>query len=443
MSRKWLIAIPIIIVLLVLCALMVAIVFMTIPRLTTINGVHLSLRRGNAQAEATEAQSFPLANPDELTTLVVENPCGGVVITGDGGAEIRLSAHKQAWGYDKAAAEAMLAGIKLKVNQDGNLLTAGIQDGEKICEPLTGEPPSIDFTIQVPRHTLAQVNTHLGEISLSGIDSGAATSPHELASDFGSITVRQVGGGLSLKTRNGEATVQELQAGKQALSLVTSFGDIHLEGAVAATLAVNSENGSVRLENVQIIGESKIQSNFGNLTWTGGKSQSLDIESKNGALNLGQLDIAGAVTAKSDFGEIVLEEVKAGSYSVTTLNGKIELHGAKGKVLAKSDFGGISVLEGEQVDFDLTSKNGAILFQGSLGSGSQKAASDFGEIRLQLPPEAAFDFDLQTTFGAISSAFEVKITGAPNSTHWVGSVNGGGSQITASTKNGNISLETK
>ncbi len=443
MRQKWLVALPLIIVLALLCVLMVVIVVVTLPHLNLLKDVHINLRLGDTVSQATEESAFTLSDPASLVTLIVDNPCGGVSVNGAGVNEVRVSVHKKAWDRDLASGQAALAKVKLSAQQDGNTLRLGIENAAQVCQSLVGTPPVINFDIQVPEKTLVKADTKNGDISLSAVDASAAAAPFELRSTFGSVKVSQLAGGLLLETQNGRVAVQNLQAGDQALSLKTTFGDIRLDRSSAAALEVHTENGSARLLSVNIAGTSLVQSTFGNLTWTDGQTQGLSLVSKNGHIDLHELKIAGELTAQTDFGEVVLENVNAQAYTVTSLNGSITIQGAKGRVKAQSDFGEISLSQARQVDFDLTSKNGSILFQGTLGAGAQQAVTEFGNIQIQLPPEAAFDFDLQTKFGKISSDFAVAIQGAPDPTHWVGTVNGGGVQVSAQTRNGNITLAGK
>ncbi len=443
MRKKWLIAIPIILVLSLLCVLMAAIVVVTITRLNSSGGIHINLRLGDTLAEATEESTYSLSDPASLTTLIVDNPCGSVAVSAASVNEVRVSLHKKAWDKDQPSAQAALANLKLSAQQDGNTLRLGVENAAQVCQKLVGVQSEIDFEIQAPATTLVKADTKNGDISLTGLDASSASAPVELRSAFGSVNVDQLTGGLLVETQNGRVVVQEVQSGQQALSLKTTFGDIRLDRSGAAALDIHTENGGVRLDSVKIAAASVIQSSFGDLTWTDGQTQGLSLQSKNGKISLQGLQIAGELNAQTDFGEVNLKQVSAQAYNVTSLNGSITIQGAQGRVKAQSDFGEISLTGADRVDFNLTSKNGSILFQGKLGDGEHQAATQFGNIQLQLGPQAAFDFDLQTKFGKISSDFKTTIQGTPDSTHWVGTVNGGGSQITAETQNGNITLAAK
>jgi DUF4097 and DUF4098 domain-containing protein YvlB len=60
---------------------------------------------------------------------------------------------------------------------------------------------------------------------------------------------------------------------------------------------------------------------------------------------------------------------------------------------------------------------------------------------MAIPEDTALTFDLKTGFGDISTDFPITVSGDLDEDHWVGTVNGGGSQLTAETNSGSITLE--
>jgi DUF4097 and DUF4098 domain-containing protein YvlB len=90
----------------------------------------------------------------------------------------------------------------------------------------------------------------------------------------------------------------------------------------------------------------------------------------------------------------------------------------------------------------LISKNGKVSFSGTLMEGEHTLQSDFGDIKLTLPADIGLNFDLKTDFGKIKSDLPVTISGDIDEKHWVGTVNDGGAKLTASTQNGNITIQT-
>ncbi len=437
MQRKWLIAIPIILVLVALCACMVGIAVLTVRRADGLTLYLDGLRVLDTPAEAEESYDFSAPDP---AALVVTNDCGEIEVSSQEGEQITVTAHKKAWGANQADAEARLAQIELDLTQDGDTVKVGIKNPEQVCRNQIGRPAEITFRINVPPRTRVKATTQLGGISLRGTRLGA-----ELHSSFGDVSARDLEGGLVVETQNGRVEAVSVDAGKEPITLQTAFGDIHLENAAASKLETTTQNGKVELEKVDISGDSRISSNFGDLSWLSGKTRALDLQSQNGQITLQGVKASGALTASTDFGDIHINDVEAESYQATTLNGKIEIDGAQGQVKAHSDFGDINVTHANEVTFDLKSKNGQLHLQGTLGKGPHQAITDFGDIQMEFPAGTVFDFDLQTQFGTVDidaggdpNAYSIQ--GKPDGKHWKGKAYDGGPLITATTQNGNITI---
>jgi len=86
--------------------------------------------------------------------------------------------------------------------------------------------------------------------------------------------------------------------------------------------------------------------------------------------------------------------------------------------------------------------SGSVSFAGSLGAGPHSLRTDFGDIVLRLPADAAATFDLGTDFGSIHSDFPVTLSGDMDATAWQGTLGGGGPRLTVHTSSGSIRLET-
>ncbi len=434
MQRKWLFAIPIILVMLLLCAAMAAILVVSAGRLS-LNGVpFLALGQVRANAETEEQKSFELSLPG---SLVVNDPCGDVSISADAqGQQVSVTAHKRAWGRNTEQAQENLAKIELSMTQEGDTVRLGLAENMQNCQLALNVPFNVDYTVHVPQEMAVQVDTGAGNISLVGTQGKA-----QLTSQFGDVTVRQLSGQLTATSDNGKITAQDIQAGAQPIRLTTAFGDVHLTTAEADALHAESNNGGIELTGVVISGTVELSSDFGDVSWKDGRGQSLTAGSKNGKLSLQDLAFDQALVLTNDFGDIVLRQVQAASYSATTTNGTISLEGVAGEVTARSDFGDIAVTGDGHLKLNLTSQNGTIEASGSLADAQQTLQTEFGDVRLRLPEDAAFNFDLKTSFGKISSVFPVTIEGTPKETHWQGTVNGGGPNLKAVTENGNIVIE--
>jgi DUF4097 and DUF4098 domain-containing protein YvlB len=150
------------------------------------------------------------------------------------------------------------------------------------------------------------------------------------------------------------------------------------------------------------------------------------------------------IKVQNDFGKLDLQQAFAPSYDLHTSSGSITVEGVKGKLKAYTDFGGIKVRNAESVTIDLKTSSGTVEFSGSLGDGPHQIKSDFGQIDLTLPDDSKLDVDLKTDFGNIKSDMPVTVmlnqTSNSNGDQIVGSINGGGAQLTAQTSSGGVNI---
>ena len=147
---------------------------------------------------------------------------------------------------------------------------------------------------------------------------------------------------------------------------------------------------------------------------------------------------------EDEFGNIDLNKAFAASYDLHTNSGEITIDGAKGKLTANTEFGGIRILNAETVTLDVRTNSGSIDFKGSLGAGPHKVVSEFGEINLTLPGDTKLNVNLSTEFGKIKSDLPISVTVTESndseSDQIVGSINGGGDQLTVETNSGSVTI---
>lgn len=434
MERKWLVAIPILLALLAVCVAIGAIVFITARRIGPPSGLWFgSFGTYDVPLEAEEDATFTVGTP---AGLVVESACGKVEVRAVEGTEMRVNVHKRAWGRNEAEAQEQLDTIRLEATQDGDSVRLGLENAREVCGARGRRIPEITFTVETPVETAVQVTTTFGSVGLDGTQ-----GPAELSSRFGEINVANLEGSLNADTDNGAVTAQAVQAGDASIVLQSSFGRIRLEDAEAATLEVRATNGLIDVRQAVISDTVTLSSDFGGVTWDSGEGGSLEATSKNGQVSLTGLEIAGGLQAGSDFGAVLLEGVRAASYTANSKNGNVTINGATANVIAHSDFGKVDVTVDGEVTVDLSTNSGAITYTGGLGEGENVMRTRFGNILVRLPQDTGFTFDLETSFGKITSDFPITIQGEPDETHWQGEVGGGGPALTAATDNGNINLE--
>lgn len=440
MKNKWVIVLILIGALGVVCVAIVligALMFFPISsRTVQIIGNQQPL---NVSAQAVEKHSFTVTGQAMLN---LTNFAGDIDIhaTSSGASsEIHVDAQKQAWGVDQNAADAALEKLKIGMTQDGDNVTIQVQEPESNNLINQNRSSSVDFNISVPPTTTVVVHTRTGDISLTGTQGKT-----DLNSDFGEINISDVKGGVAATSGNGKINarrIQLLDSGLGDATLNTNFGDLVLEDATVQHVSVSSRNGTVTLTNVKSEGELNVSSDFGEIVINSAQSSSLQAETRNGAINLTDIGLNEKITAQSNFGDIKLTRVQAQEYDLNTKSGAVNVDGAQGKVKARTDFGEINIANANKATLDLETSSGKISYRGSLGSGPHRLSTKFGDVRLTLPEDSAFDFDLQTDFGTIRSGFQISITGQPDDKHWKGQVSGGGPSLSVTTRNGDISID--
>jgi hypothetical protein len=216
----------------------------------------------------------------------------------------------------------------------------------------------------------------------------------DLRTAFGAVRVTGVTGDITTKTSNGAVAVQ---GGKGRLRLTTSFGKVEVDGAHAAVTAETS-NGPVTVK---------------------GTHGPLDLTTSFGAIE---------VDAPS-------EAVKA-----TTSNGAIKIRGARGRVRASTSFGGVEV-EAANATVAAETSNGSVKFTGTLADGEHTLHTSFGGISVTLPADARFRLDAQTSFGKVTTGFDLRPASGSDKTHLRGTVGDNPAvSLKLTTSNGNIEV---
>jgi len=391
----------------------------------------------SAQVEENKTLKVDTAQP---LTLNVTNNWGDVTITGADVDTVQVKAIKTAYAKSQARADEEVKTIKYSIEQAGNSVTIKYELTQKAI--VNKGPYTVEFIVVVPSETTANVNGKMGDMSVADIK-GKVTIENE----FGEVNVQNIEGALSISSNSGEVTATSIKADAEDIELTSSFGAVTLKNASGNDIKLSSKSGKVTLNEVRATGDVTTQTEFGDTEFENGSANSLSIVSKSGKSSLSKLNVTKQIKVNSDFGEIELEQAVGGSYDLHTNSGSVTVDGAKGSLKATTDFGGIKIENAQSVTLDLVTKSGSVEFNGSLGEGPHKVVSEFGEINLILPSNSALTVDLKTGFGNIKSDLPITITLTESSNprerdQIVGSINGGGAQLTVQTSSGNITIRT-
>ena len=424
---------PVVITLLIVALVLVCVGIGSVIFFVANGGLPTNLFEPNlVSATATESKNY---SSEGVTSLDVQNDAGHVRVTGGDVSQVTVEAEKTAWGVSEAEANKSLENLKYTVKKQGDALVITYKMDQN---QFNRQPDSIDFVITVPREMAVSVEVQFGEIELSETE-GDAT----LESAFGDVTVETLKGALTVKTQSGHVTATSINAGSQEVSLQSGFGSLSLEKITAGDLKVESESGMIELNDVRASGNMELYTKFGDVTFEKGSASKLTVTTESGKVTLTSIKASGALSVTDKFGNIVLEKVDASSYEIDTESGAVEVDGVSGPINAHSGFGNITIKNGNNAIIDLDTESGVVTYEGTLGEGPHKLHSSFGGIKLVIPSDAALNIDLKTEFGKIKSDLPITITvsGDMESNHFVGTTNGGGSQLTATTQSGDISLE--
>ena len=181
-----------------------------------------------------------------------------------------------------------------------------------------------------------------------------------------------------------------------ALKARTGSGSIEIGGIETAIIAT-SGSGSIHTDNIGA--GSRLETGSGSIKAT---------------------NVHGAATLQTGSGSIELAVTAPGDVKAETGSGSIHIDGVSGELRASAGSGSIDV-------------HGNPTSEWRVESGS-------GGIHLQVPPDARFNLNAETGSGSIETDRPIVMQGSLNKHHVIGSVNGGGPTVRASTGSGSITI---
>ena len=433
---------PIVITLLI-AALLLVLVGISAVIFFTVRGGN-SFRIDNQPfATLEESKTIKVDAKSPVTLKVIDN-AGSITVVGADVDSVQVKAVKTAHASTQARADQEVKKIKYDIKQVGNTVTLKYESPNATTDLpnvnfFDAHWETVDFVIMVPNETKVNVDGNLGEVSISSIKGNAV-----ITNGFGGVTVDNIEGALSVSTNSGDVNASSVKAASEDIELHSDFGAVTLKNAGGSNITLDSNSGTITLREVRVTGDITTKTDFGNTSFENGSTNSLSIETNSGAVILKKVTVNKEIKVRDDFGEIGLGQAYAASYDLHTKSGSITIDGAKGKLKAYTDFGGIKIENAQAVTLDVKTNSGTVEFSGSLGVGPHMVNSDFGEIVLSLPAESKLDVDLKTDFGSIDSDLPITVvtngSSNSNSDQIVGSINGGGDQLTVETKSGGVSI---
>jgi DUF4097 and DUF4098 domain-containing protein YvlB len=368
--------------------------------------------------------------------LIVVNDAGGVTVTGADVDTVQVNAVKTAYDSSQSRADQEVKGIKYTIEQTGDTLTLKYELPKSMN--FSNNVNTVDFVVTVPNETTVNVENSMGEVNVASTKGNV-----DVKNNFGDVTIENIEGALSVQNNSGKVEATGIQAGNADINLHSDFGGVDLTHASGANITLDSNSGTISLSEVNATGKLITKAEFGDTKYENGSANSLNVETNSGKVTLTNLKVVKELIINNDFGEIELKQASAGSYDLHTNSGAINVDGANNKLKAYTEFGDITVENAQSVKLDLKTNSGKVQFSGSLGEGPHFIKSEFGEVSIALPSDSKLNVDLKTDLGGISSDIPLTVTldGSTDKNHQVGTMNGGGDQLTVTTNSGSISIK--
>jgi Toastrack DUF4097 len=290
---------------------------------------------------------------------------------------------------------------------------------------------SFEQTLEVDGPIVLDVSTGAGEIDVRAGPAGEARV-------HGSIQVRTgwFNGGGFFNRRSTNVDPEEIVADFEANPPVELSG-----GRLRVGYGNDGDfyGGGIRISyEITVPADTEIDARTGSGSMSIAGIQA-PVEAATGSGSVRLDDIDGDVRARSGSGGIRAEGV-AGDFEARTGSGSVELvQTGPGDVIVSTGSGS-SRFEGIDGSLRARAGSGTITVDGR-PSGPWDVETGSGSIRMRVPDDAAFDVDVRTGSGGVSSDHPITIQGRVERNELHGQVRGGGPVVRARAGSGSVSIE--
>ena len=165
----------------------------------------------NIPSTLEESKTIKVDVEKPLTLNVVDD-AGSVTVTGGDVDAVQVKIVKTAYDTTQAHADAEVKTIKYSIEQNGNNLTLKYELPKSMN--FNNQVNSVDFIVTVPNETTVDVDTNMGEVSVSDTVGSVVVK-----NDFGDVTIENIEGAVSVKTNSGEVNATSIVAGSENIDL--------------------------------------------------------------------------------------------------------------------------------------------------------------------------------------------------------------------------------
>jgi len=335
------------------------------------------------------------------STIRIFNLYGNVEIKPADGDHIVLDVEKIIRAENKADADRRVDDFTFKIVQDGSqyritsnrdeTLTSGSWDNIRVPSDRTRYKSNL--AIKVPRKTLLDLYNKNGSVSLEGLEGNQI-----VVNRYGSTSAHDINGGLALTAGYGSVIVENIS------------GDTKVENSHASTTVRN----------------------------IGGK---VDVENRYGSVDV--QDIKNDATIANQYSVINVQRV-TGKLEVTGRNNSVDVDDIDGAVNLTTSYKNLNV-RNVKGGIQVANRHGNIDIELDQPPKDEiRVTGDYTDVSIELPADAAFNFDGQTRNGDVDSEFDAVATDSRGRDRSMRGQRGtGGPRIGVETQHGDIRLQKR
>lgn len=395
-------------------------------------------------ANVSDTLSFPA---QEIKNIEISSSEGDITLYPGNSKQILVDLEKTGWGGTQAEAFEKAKSLEVTGTVENNTLFLKFSRPNKFYFiTYQGGSNKIDMTLHIPSHISVKTALSNGDIYVEDI-----INPINLEGKFSDIFLTNVTGGGKIASRDGDISIKNFQADNEEISIQTEFGDIEVNGIQGGGTQISSRDGNIEITKLVTNSTLDISNKFGNISINDFTCRNLKILVRDGSTDLQKGEISGELSVDSEFGDIRISNVNAGRYSFEARDGDIDIDYVSGEVNANSKFGDFNISNGSNISLSVFLEDGSINFSGTLNPNSnQTIETRYGNVILTIPDDSDFNLLVETKFGEFKSEIPINITMGPDSPttndrdfkKWEGQINSGGSEISITSRDGDIYIES-
>jgi DUF4097 and DUF4098 domain-containing protein YvlB len=339
---------------------------------------------------------------------------------------------------------------------------AGPADALAIAQRIAANPP-VQHEASTVRLRAPLTAAERGAVTVAYVVRVPRTMRVSVVSESGALTIREVGGGATIRSQSGAIEVRDLagpanvtsQSGAVqvdgvagALTVETSSGAMTIAG-VGGALQASTQSGRITATDLRGGATFVSQSGAVRAVFTGqgavsARSQSGAIEVRNvdGAATLesqsGGMTIAGligALQATTQSGFVTATDVRAGA-TIGTRTGEVRATFSGAHPVTVRTQSGAITLGGVTAGLEVQTQSGRVNVDGEPGRGWQIDTGS-ASVALTLAPSSKARLDLVTKSSSIV-ADDPAFVGSFTKRHVTAEMNGGGPHVRVTTRSGSI-----